>query len=278
VCGYAAGVEFRFCPECGARAGPVVRERRKVVTLVFCDVVGYTALGEELDPEALGELQGRYFDRMRSAVEGHGGTVDKFIGDAVMAVFGLPVLHEDDALRALRAAVEMRAALSVLGLEGRIGVNSGEVVTGTTDRLATGDPVNVAARLQQSARPGEILLGETTLRLAGDAVEVTPLEPFVLKGKRERVSAWRLLSVSTPSDRPRDRPLVGRAQELQTLRERGSTSKACRDASWSRSLAQRGSASPVSSLSSWTKPARTWFAAAVSPTARGSRTGRWSRW
>ena len=114
------------------------------MTVLFCDVVGSTSLGESSDPEAVRTLLARYFERMNQIIERHGGSVEKFIGDAVMAVFGVPVVHEDDALRALRAAVEMRDALPELGIEGRIGVTSGEVVTGTEERLATGDVVNVA--------------------------------------------------------------------------------------------------------------------------------------
>src|ERR1700747_2804229 len=139
--------------------------QRKTVTVVFCDVTGSTALGESTDPEALRGLLARYFERMKEIVESHGGTVEKFIGDAVMAVFGVPRVHEDDALRACRAAVEMRAALPELGLRARIGVNTGEVVTGTEERLATGDAVNVAARLEQAAQPGEGLIGAGTLGL-----------------------------------------------------------------------------------------------------------------
>ena len=156
---------------------------------------------------------------MKAIVERHGGVVEKFIGDAVMAVFGLPAVHEDDAVRALRAAAEMQLALPELGIEGRIGVCSGEVVTGTEERLATGDAVNVAARLQQAAQPGEILLGETTLRLARDAVEAEPVEPLALKGKREPVPAWRLVAVSTTAERRFDSPLVGRERELAALAE-----------------------------------------------------------
>ena len=129
------------------------------MTVLFCDLTGSTALGETLDPERLRALLARYFERMKAIVERHGGSVEKFIGDAVMAVFGVPVLHEDDALRAVRAAVEMRDALPELGLQGRIGVMTGEVVTGTEERLATGDAVNVAARLEQAAQPGEVLVG-----------------------------------------------------------------------------------------------------------------------
>ena len=115
-----------------------------------------------MDPEALRALLARYFERMKAIVESHGGTVEKFIGDAVMAVFGIPQAHEDDALRACRAAVEMRDALPELGIRGRIGVNTGEVVTGTAERLVTGDAVNVAARFEQAAAPGEVLIGEAT--------------------------------------------------------------------------------------------------------------------
>src|SRR6266704_1653883 len=154
--------------------------QRKVVTILFCDVTGSTALGDSVDPEALRSLLARYFERMKAIVESHGGTVEKFIGDAVMAVFGVPVLHEDDALRAVRAAAEMRDALPELGVQARIGVNSGEVVTGTEERLATGDAVNVAARLEQSAQPGEILIGDETLRLVSDGVEVGPVEHLEL--------------------------------------------------------------------------------------------------
>jgi class 3 adenylate cyclase/tetratricopeptide (TPR) repeat protein len=188
--------------------------------VLFCDVAGSTALGESLDAEALRGLLARYFERMQAIVERHGGVVEKFIGDAVMAVFGLPAVHEDDAVRALRAAAEMQLALPELGIEGRIGVNSGEVVTGTAERLATGDAVNVAARLQQSAEPGEILLGETTLRLARDGVEVEAVEPLSLKGKSEPVPAWRLVAVSTAAaERRFDSPLIGRGQELEALTE-----------------------------------------------------------
>jgi class 3 adenylate cyclase len=123
---------------------------------------------------------------MNAILERHGGTVEKFIGDAVMAVFGVPRLHEDDALRAVRAAIEMRAVLPQLGVEGRIGVSTGEVVTGTEERLATGDAVNVAARLEQAAQPGEVLIGADTLRLVHDAVAVEAVEPLLVKESRNR--------------------------------------------------------------------------------------------
>jgi class 3 adenylate cyclase len=196
-CGRESAEDFAFCPHCGAPlAEPKgTREQRKVVTVLFCDVTGSTEMGEKLDPEALRALLARYFNRMKAIVERHGGSVEKFIGDAVMAVFGVPVVHEDDALRALRAAVEMREAFPELDVQGRIGVTTGEVVTGTDERLATGDAVNVAARLEQAARPGEILIGEETFQLARDAAEVEALEPLALKGKAETVQVYRLRSV-----------------------------------------------------------------------------------
>src|SRR4051795_2116441 len=169
ACGHENSDRAKFCEECAAPLA-LAREQRKTVTVLFCDVTGSTALGESTDPEALRALLARYFERMKGIVEFHGGTVEKFIGDAVMAVFGVPRVHEDDALRACRAAVEMRDALPALGIGARIGVNTGEVVTGTSERLVTGDAVNVAARFEQAAEPGEVLIGEATLALVRDAV------------------------------------------------------------------------------------------------------------
>ena len=187
------------------------------MTVVFCDVVGSTTLGETTDPEALRALLARYFDRMREIVVRHGGSVEKFIGDAVMAVFGVPTVHEDDALRAVRAAEEMREALPRLGVQGRIGITTGEVVTGTAERLATGDAVNTAARLEQAAQPGEILLGEGAFRLLRGAVEVEALPPLALKGKAEPVAAYRVLAVVDGAPRRNEAPLVGRGRERQLL-------------------------------------------------------------
>src|SRR5512139_1005698 len=167
ACGSASPDGFRFCGSCGsplpATPAPAARETRKTVTILFSDVTGSTAMGEQLDPESMRRMLGRTFAAAREIIERHGGTVEKFIGDAVMAVFGVPIVHEDDALRAVRAAAEMQDVLPELGLEGRIGVMTGEVVTGTEERLATGDAVNVAARLEQAAAPGEVLIGESTL-------------------------------------------------------------------------------------------------------------------
>ena len=193
--------------------------QRKTVTILFCDVTGSTALGESVDPEALRGMLARYFERMKTIVERHGGTVEKFIGDAVMAVFGVPVAHEDDALRAVRAGAEMRAALPELGVQARIGVTTGEVVTGTEERLATGDAVNVAARLEQAAQPGEVLIGEPTLELVRDAIEAERVEPLALKGKAAAVAAHRLVRVREAPERRYGSRFVGRARELALLRE-----------------------------------------------------------
>jgi len=231
-CGRETADGFRFCPHCGASlAAPAeAREQRKTVTVLFCDVASSTELGEQLDPESLRRVLARYFEHTSRVIERHGGTVEKFVGDAVMAVFGVPVVHEDDALRAVRAAAEVQEAVDALAVElehdygthvaVRIGVNTGEVVTGSAERLATGDAVNIAARLEQAAEPGDILLGEETRRLARDALEVEPLEPLALRGKTERVAAYRLLSVRRDAPgiaRRQDVPIVGRERERKLL-------------------------------------------------------------
>ena len=229
-CGHDNRENARFCERCGfslTAGSPPRTEQRKTVTVLFCDLTASTSLGETLDPERLRALLARYFERMRSIVELYGGSVEKFIGDAVVAVFGVPVLHEDDALRALRAAVEMREALPELGVEGRIGVMTGEIVTGAEDWLA-GDALNVAARLEQAAQPGEVLLGEPTLALVRDAADVEPVDPLELKGKAAPVSAYRLLSVLDAPERQPESLFVGREQELEIVR-----------AAWERVLAEQ---------------------------------------
>jgi class 3 adenylate cyclase len=221
-CGREGASDFAFCPYCGAQlsAAPRGRELRKTVTVLFCDVAGSTSLGESVDPEALRAILVRYFDRIRGIVEGHGGTVEKFVGDAVMAVFGVPVLHEDDALRAVRASAEILDALSELGVQARIGINTGEVVTGTEERLATGDAVNVASRLENAAAPATVLLGAETARLVRGAVDVEPVRSLELKGKSEPVAAYRLLAVHEEAmPRGLDMPMVCRERELRSLRE-----------------------------------------------------------
>src|SRR5690242_10560328 len=208
-CGNENQPGARFCSQCAAPLEPE-REVRKTVTVVFCDITGSTALGESVDPEALRALLGRYFEQMRGILERHGGQVEKFIGDAVMAVFGVPVLHEDDALRALRAAAEMRDALPELGVQARIGINTGEVVAGAGGTLVTGDAVNVAARLEQAAPPGEVYVGADTVRLAHDRIEVEPVAPLELKGKSEAVAAYRLVAVLVDEPRRLGAAFVGR--------------------------------------------------------------------
>jgi class 3 adenylate cyclase/tetratricopeptide (TPR) repeat protein len=209
-------------------------EVRKTVSVLFADVTGSTSMGERLDPEPLRHVMTRYFEEMRTVIEGHGGTVEKFIGDAVMAVFGVPILHEDDALRACRAAEEMQEAIARLNeelsvqlgvrLEVRIGVNTGEVVAGDPSAgqaLVTGDAVNVAARLEQGAEPGEILIGEGTHRLVRDAARSAPVGGLDAKGKADPIPAHRLLGVvrGAPTVARRlDSPLIGRRAEMETLR------------------------------------------------------------
>jgi class 3 adenylate cyclase/tetratricopeptide (TPR) repeat protein len=193
---------------------------------------GSTAMGEQVDAETVRELMFRYFHEMRGALERHGGTVEKFIGDAVVAVFGVPLAHEDDALRACRAALEMQGRLADLNEELvrrfgtrialRIGLNTGEVVAGdatSRETFVTGDAVNVAARLEQAAAPGEVLLGQPTYRLVREAVRVEPVEPLTLKGKSASLPAYRLVEVSGfgPPPRREGAPLVGREQELALL-------------------------------------------------------------
>jgi predicted ATPase/class 3 adenylate cyclase len=200
------------------------REVRKTVTILFCDLVHSTGLAEG-DPEAYRRVQKRFFDRMREIVEAHGGTVEKFIGDEVMAVFGIPVVHEDDALRAVRAAQEMQDALPELGLKARIGINTGEVLAADPSQglgLVAGEPVIVAKRLEQGAGTGEIIIGKATYPLVRHAVSAGPLERIPVKGKREGVGRRRVDEVDRDAPtlaRRLDLPLIGRANELDLLRD-----------------------------------------------------------
>jgi class 3 adenylate cyclase/tetratricopeptide (TPR) repeat protein len=237
-CGEANPDRARFCLNCGTTLSPEgtserAHETRRRVTVLFTDVAGSTTIGEQLDPEALREVMQRYFDAMRVAVEHHEGTVEKFIGDAVMAVFGIPQLHEDDALRAVRAAFDMQAALATLNrdiherwgveLAIRTGINTGEVVAGDAtvgQTLATGDVVNTAARLEQAAQAGQILIGLETQRLVRNAVVLEEAPPMELKGKAAPVAAWRVTSVDPikgGQERRMDSPMVGRDRQLRQL-------------------------------------------------------------
>ncbi|HKN63401.1 MAG TPA: adenylate/guanylate cyclase domain-containing protein [Gaiellaceae bacterium] len=218
---------------------------RKTVSVLFCDLAESTALGERLDPEPLRELMGRWYEEMQAALERHGGTVEKFVGDAVMAVFGLPQAHEDDALRAVRAALEMQSAIGRLNsslaerempeLRIRIGINTGEVVTGDgVATLATGDAVNTAKRLEEAAGGGDILIGSVTERLVRHATRLEAVSPVEAKGKRAPVEAWRVLDAVAGADsfaRRWDTPLVGRSRELGVLRDEltaGAERRECR--------------------------------------------------
>jgi class 3 adenylate cyclase/tetratricopeptide (TPR) repeat protein len=246
-CGVDNPDEARFCHACAAPLHTDDGARsRKTVTILFNDVVGSTSLGERLDPEVLRRVMTMYFERMRGVLESHGGTVEKYIGDAIVAVFGIPKVHEDDAVRAVRAAGEMREALAEMNgeieerwgvrIEARTGVHTGEVLADETrpDAPLTADAGNVAARLEQAAGPGEVLLGDPTYQLVRDAVEVKPAGPLTLKGKQDLVEAWRLVSVSAGAPgivRRLDSPIVGRERELSALRqafEAAAAERACR--------------------------------------------------
>ncbi|MEP7297919.1 MAG: adenylate/guanylate cyclase domain-containing protein [Burkholderiales bacterium] len=234
-CGEENPPRFRLCGYCGTALASQsqAHEIRKTVTLIFCDLKGSTALGERLDAEAMHEVKEQYFEAMVTQIHRHGGKVEKYIGDAIMAVFGLPRAHEDDALRAVRAAAEMQTALVEVNqvltrrygvtLCNRTGVNTGEVVAnidpGANQKLATGDAVNVAARLEQAAPDNGVYIGEMTYRLVRDAVRVERVEALELKGKTERVAAYRLVSVQGIDGnlRRQDTPIVGRDEELAAL-------------------------------------------------------------
>ncbi len=284
ACGRESPDDFGFCPGCGATLAPPVSRRdvRKVVTVLFCDLTGSTAIGDSTDPEPLRALMSRYYDSARAVLERHGGTVEKFVGDAVMAVFGIPVATEHDALRAVRAAVELRDGVHALGLEARIGVNTGEVVAGEGDTLVTGDAVNVAARLEQAAGPGEVLLGAETVRLVRDAVETEPVE-LTVKGKPEPVrglappAAGRRRARARPPPRPAARRPGARARAAaRRLRRCGGGPDLpplhADRAGRRRQVAARGGLPGARRRLGDGGPR-----AAASPTARASRTGRSSR-
>jgi class 3 adenylate cyclase/DNA-binding winged helix-turn-helix (wHTH) protein len=215
-------------------ADATLPHKRKLATILFADVAGSTAFAECLDPETLHGVMRRYFDTISAVVARHGGTVEKFAGDAVMAAFGIPVAREDDAMRAARSAIELQAAIAALGellveeldvgLAVRVGIESGEVfATSVASRQAfvTGDPVVVAARLQQSAAPGEIVIGDVTQRLVGHGARLEPLGRINLKGRREPVGGYRLVEIAAAAPavaRRLDAPLVGRKRELAALR------------------------------------------------------------
>src|SRR3954447_14303047 len=234
-CGADAAETARFCSACGAPLGGGqgrTVHARKIVTVMFADVERFTALSERIDPESLQQVMSRFIAEMRRIIVRHGGTIEKLMGDAIMAVFGVPVIHEDDANRAARCALEMRAGLEALNddFESRwgerlgihTGINTGEVMVGPGDDGQTvvyGDPVNVAKRLQEAAG-GEILVGPLTAGLIDDVGQLTPVLPLQLKGKGAPVAAWRLRPAGSdlPGSPGPTRALVGRHEELAALR------------------------------------------------------------
>ena len=232
----------KFCNECAAPLLPERsrRKERKFATALFADLVGSTTLAEREDPEVVQSIVGRTFDRLAEEIARYEGLLEKFMGDAVLAVFGVPRAHEDDAERAVRAALEMHAVLSELNrgfavegkptLEMRIGIEAGEVLvdveraSGPRDRMLTGDAVNTAARLQSAAEPGRTVVGPAVYASTKDVIEYRELEPLTLKGKAEPVPAWQALRIKarTRGERPRlglESRLVGRDEELAVLKQ-----------------------------------------------------------
>ena len=241
-CDEASGDQARFCSNCGEPlgGGSERRQERKYATALFADLVGSTALIEAEDPEVVQSVVGEAFDRLTQELTRYEGLVEKFMGDAVLAIYGVPRAHEDDAERAVRAALEMQATLSELNrtfkrdgrpeLAMRIGIESGEVlvdqdrVSGVRDRMLTGDAVNVAARLQSAALPGRIVVGPASFASTKEVIEYRELPALELKGKREAVPAWEALRVRAKQrgERPQlgiEAPLVGRDEELTVLEE-----------------------------------------------------------
>jgi class 3 adenylate cyclase/tetratricopeptide (TPR) repeat protein len=237
VCGQQNPDGARFCNACGAPLAPeqpAVREERKVVTVFFADLVGFTGRAEQLDPEDVRAMLSPYYGRLRSEIERFGGTVEKFIGDAVMAVFGAPVTHEDDAERAVRAGLAVRDAIQelndadpALDLHVRIAVNTGEAVValdarpGEGEAMVAGDVVNTASRLQTAAPVDGILVSETTYRATERVIEYTEGEPVVAKGKLEPIRVWEAVGArarfGVDVQQRGGAPLVGRSQELKLL-------------------------------------------------------------
>ncbi|MCX5739720.1 MAG: zinc ribbon domain-containing protein, partial [Proteobacteria bacterium] len=232
-CGIELPPAAKFCLECGTRTAPAASaptpsppnaDTRKVVTIVFADLVGSTALHERLEPESARRFMESYYVAMRGAVEAHGGTVTQLLGDGVKAVFGIPRVAEDDAIRAVRAAVAMqdafralaeaqRGAVGATGL--RVAVNTGEVVANDATEII-GDPVNVAARLQEQGKDGDVVVGESTHRLVATLVTLELLGSFALKGRSEAVKAYRVVSLERPAGAA-TAPFVGRDDELARL-------------------------------------------------------------
>jgi class 3 adenylate cyclase/tetratricopeptide (TPR) repeat protein len=230
ACGFEQEGSFKFCPECGAALSAPGETRLRLVTALFCDLVGSTELGESLDPEVLRKVLDRYFAAMREAIQRHGGTVEKFIGDAVVGAFGVPEAHEDDVLRAVRASLEMRDAAAALDEEiddpdvrirVRIGIHCGQSFadeTSASQGRIGGDVFNTAARLESAAEPGDVLVSAAAEQMLRGRVDLAPIGAIELKGKAEAVHAHRVLKVR-PSPARAETPLVGRDRPLRVLKE-----------------------------------------------------------
>ena len=240
TCGAEVSRTARYCDSCGASLHPAeLGAGRKVVTVLFADLAGSTAFQERLDAESVRTVMARFYQTMRAVIEEHEGCLEKFIGDAVVAVFGMPIVREDDALRAVRAAAAMASALERLNdelerdfgvrLDMRIGVNTGELVLAQRSGdavpddsdIVVGDVMNTAARLQQTAGAGEVFIGEDTRRLVRHALQLEPMGHLELKGKSEPVPAWRLVPAGPGRDTEEistETPLVGRQSELARVR------------------------------------------------------------
>ena len=266
--------------------------------MLFADLSGYTAFAERMDPEAVKSLVDRALLRLGQEVERYGGTVDKYIGDNVMAIFGAPVAHEDDEERAVRAGLGMQAAMGEVndGLPDgahfalRVGVNTGEVLAGAVGDAYTvvGDTVNVASRLQSAARPGSVTVGERTMRATDAAVEYSALEPLELKGKAERVPAWEAVGLIAEHSVRRvspasESPLVGPPRR-SLPRSTASTSASCARAPltsspWSarRASGSHASCASSSSGSRSTRRRPPSAPAAAFPTGAASCSGPWAR-
>ncbi|HEY7660586.1 MAG TPA: adenylate/guanylate cyclase domain-containing protein, partial [Actinomycetota bacterium] len=242
ACGASNPEGSRFCNACGARLEAPVVERegeRRVVTMLFCDVRGSTAMAETLDAEDWTDVMNAAYEHLIEPVVRHEGTVARLMGDAILAFFGAPTAHEDDPQRAVMAGLEIVSAIAPfrerlarergLDLDVRVGINTGSVVVGQVgselrqEYTAMGDAVNVAARMEQTAEPGTVQIAEDTYRLVADLFDVEPLGPIEVKGKREPVVAYRVRGrLSAPwrvrAARSLDAPLVGREAELSVLR------------------------------------------------------------
>src|SRR5262245_52207369 len=230
-CGSPCAPTAKFCRSCGSALGggaaKTVDEAvaRKVVTIVFADLIGSTSLHERLDPESVSRVMDRYHRAVRVPVEAHGGTVVQLLGDGVMCAFGVPRIAEDDAIRAVRAAVgiqrafrefavEERAIVGDVGL--RVAVNTGEVVVTDDYTAGIGDPLNVASRLQQEAHDGDVLISESTRRLVRDLVTLEPFGVLSLKGRTETVTAYRVVSLERPAGASAT-PFVRRDDEIRRI-------------------------------------------------------------